>query len=265
MSAGLVFYPASRPLGELYVVILHQALPPQDRQARLTGLSKKLPDSPIVLKALGEALMEGDPANTRAFSLLSTAVKLSPQDAEAHFFYGEAACFNKKDDVCIRELTRAHDLAPKNDYANMQLYTMIAVAEDRLKKPLAAALAFARSLQANEQLSPPSPYAALKYIVFLTTQGKQDEAMRLTEKVLTWDPSYGPAHFERAKIIARQGSAADAAAEAELALQDEHGTTAELRSYHAFLAKTYFALGRESDARVHQDWVEAHQAATAEP
>jgi tetratricopeptide (TPR) repeat protein len=185
-----------------------------------------------------------------------------PQDAEAHFFYGESACFNKQDAVCIRELTRAHQLAPKNQYANMQIYTMIAVAADRLKQPARAEQAFEQSMRANEQLSTPSPYAALKYVNFLTTQGKNKDAMRVVDQILKWDGAYGPAHFEKAKMLAQQGAAEEAAKEAELALQDARVTEADLRAYHAFLAKTYFALGRESDAQVHQRWIESHQTAS---
>jgi hypothetical protein len=86
--------------------------------------------------------------------------------------------------------------------------------------------------------------------------------MMVADEILKWDPAYGPAHFERAKMLAQQGQAEEAAKEGELALQDGRGTEADLRAYHAFLAKTYFALGRESDAQVHQAWIESHQTAS---
>jgi tetratricopeptide (TPR) repeat protein len=261
---GLALYPASRPLAELYVSVLRQNLPPEDQQVQLAQLSKQIPGSPILQRALGEQMMQRDPESTQALGLLSSAAKALPQDAEAHFFYGEAACFNKQDAVCVRELTRAHALAPQNEYADMQLYTMIAVAEDRLKEPMRAALAFERAMKANERLKPPNAYAALKYVNFLTAQGKDKEATQVIDEILTWDNSYGPAHFERAKILAQQGAPESAAKEAELALEDARGTAVDLRTYHAFLAKTYFALGRESDARTHQDWIESHQVSKPE-
>jgi predicted Zn-dependent protease len=262
---GIALYPGSRDLAQLYVSILHEVVPADERSARLAELLKEIPNSPILLKAMGEELMTKDPESTQALSLLSSAAKLLPQDAEAHFFYGEAACFNKQDALCIRELTRAHQLSPQNQYANMQIYTMIAVAADRLKQPARAAQAFELSMKANEQLSSSSPYAALKYVNFLTTQGKDKEAMRIIDEILTWDRAYGPAHFERAKMLAQRGATEEAAKEAELALQDSRVTEADLRAYHAFLAKTYFALGRESDAQVHQNWIESHQTASPQP
>ena len=257
---GLMLYPASGPLAQLYVFLL-QSLSPAERLAQLKEISGRIPASPLLAKALSEELLAADPENTQAFGLLASVVKRLPQDPEAHFFYGEAACFNKQDALCVRELTQAHDLAPKNDYANMQLYTMIAVAEDRLKEPVRAAAAFARSMKANERLKTPSPYAALKYVTFLTAQGKDKEAVPVIDQMLTWDASYGPAHFERAKILVKQGAAEEAVKEAELALSDRRATPTDQRTYHAFLAKTEFALGRESDARLHQEWIEANQPA----
>jgi tetratricopeptide (TPR) repeat protein len=259
---GLALYPDSAPLAQVYVSILHEAVSPEGRLTRLQGLLQQAPKSPALQKAVGEELLAKGGDSPEAFKLLASAAKMLPQDAEAHFFYGEAACFDKQDDVCVRELTRAHQLAPQNQYANMQIYTMVAVADDRLKQPAKAGVAFEQAMKANQHLSTPSPYAALKYVNFLTTQGKSKEAMMVADEILKWDAAYGPAHFERAKWLAQLGQAEEAAKEGELALQDARGTEADLRAYHAFLAKTYFALGRESDAQIHQAWIESHQTAS---
>lgn len=259
---GLALYPDSSPLAQVYVSILHEAVAPEERLTRLKALLQQAPKSPALQKAVGEELLAKDGESPEALKLLASAAKMLPQDAEAHFFYGEAACFDKQDAVCVRELTRAHQLSPQNQYANMQLYTMVAVADDRLKQPAKAAVAFEQAMKANQQLSTPSPYAALKYVNFLTAQGKSKDAMMVADEILKWDAAYGPAHFERAKMLSQQGQAEAAAKEGELALQDARGTEADLRAYHAFLAKTYFALGRESDAQVHQAWIESHQTAS---
>jgi tetratricopeptide (TPR) repeat protein len=256
---GLALYQGSRPIAELYVSILREDVSVEERLTRLTESAKQVPHSPILLKALAEELMKKDPENPQALALLSFAAKLAPQDPEVHFFYGESACFSNKDVVCIRELTRAHELSPQNDYANMQLFTMIAVAEDRRKDTVRAAQAFEQAMRANRHLPAPNPYAASKYVTFLITQSKDKEGAVVVDEILKWDPVYGPAHFERAQILARQGQTKEAAEQAELALQDSRVSTAELGTYHAFLAKTYFALGNESEARTHQDWIESHQ------
>jgi tetratricopeptide (TPR) repeat protein len=255
---GLALYPSSNSLGNLYVSILRQALSPEARNSRLKASVQRVRHSPIVLKALGEELLSSNPQDAQALQLLSSAATLAPRDAEAHFFYGEAACFNQEDTLCIEELRRAHELNPRNEQANMQLYTMIAVAEDKHSLPKQAARDFERAMTANRSLVHPSPYAALKYATFLGTQDRRDEAVMILEEIIGWQPSYGPAHFARATFLSEQGKKEDAIAEAEIALQDSRSSEAELRAYHAFLARTYFSIGRQNDALSHQSWVESH-------
>lgn len=256
---GLAIYPDSNPLAEVYITIVRSALSAEDRRVRLEESVKKAPDSPVLVKALGEELLALNPNDARALQLLSSAAKLSPRDAEAHFFYGESACFNQEDALCIKELQRAHELAPKNEQANMQLYTMIAVAEDKRGLIRQAAEDFNRAMRANRTLAHPSSYAAMKYVTYLSEQNRRDRANAIIDEILRWDSSYGPAHFQRATFLSEQGKKEDAIAEAELALQDARGTEAELRGYHAFLARTYFALARQKEALIHQSWIESHQ------
>jgi tetratricopeptide (TPR) repeat protein len=255
---GIVIYPDSKPLTEFYVSVLHKAVSGEDLHSRLEIAIQWAPDSPAVAKALGEDLLTANSTDPRALQLLSHASDLSPRDAEAHFFFGESACFSQTDDVCIRELRRAHELDPDNQQANMQLFTMIAVTEDKQNQPERAASDFGLAMNANKTLSKPSPYAALKYATFLSAQNKHEQAMDIINEILRWDPSYGPAHFERAKYFSDRGKKQEAITEAELALQYPQNSPEQQRSYHYFLAKTYFALGRQSEAQVHQDWIESH-------
>jgi hypothetical protein len=83
--------------------------------------------------------------------------------------------------------------------------------------------------------------------------------MMVIGEVIKWDPVSGPAHFQNATLLAGKGKRTEAIAEAELALKDSRGTEEELRSYHAFLARTYFALRRPEEAQIHQSWIESHQ------
>jgi tetratricopeptide (TPR) repeat protein len=257
-ETGLIFYPASNSLASLYVSTLNQTLAPEKQIPRLQSTLKHAPHSPLLLKMLGENLLSKNQEDARALQLLASAAALSPLDPEAHFFYGESACFNQEDTLCIRELRRAHELAPNNQNANFQLYTMIAVSEDKLNLPSQAAEDFGRAMAANRSLPHPNAYAAMKYAAFLSAQSKPDEAMAIVTEILKWDPAYGPAHFERAKSLSDRNKREEAAAEAELALRDSRVTDKELRTYHAFLAKTYFAMGRQQDALAHQQWVESH-------
>ena len=255
---GIVIYPNSATLSELYLQVLRVTLSPHDQQARLEERVLGAPNSAVFAKALGELLLSTDSTYPRAYELLSRAAALAPDDAEAHFFSGEAACLLQSDDVCVKELRRAHELAPANQAANVQLYTMIAVSEDKQAKPAQAAADFSLALEANRKLTQPNSYAAMKYVSFLAAQGHHDQAMRLVEKILRWDPNYGPAHFELAKALTNAGKREEAIAEARKALAYAQSTSEELRSYHYFLARTYFALGQQDKALPHQKWVESH-------
>jgi tetratricopeptide (TPR) repeat protein len=257
-EAGLAHYPRSQSIGALFTVIFHEAVPPGEQQRALDDLVRQVPASPAYLKAHGQSLMAVDSENPQAMKDFSMATKLAPADAEAHFLYGEAACFNKQEALCIRELTRAHELSPANQYANMQSYTLMAVAQDQLRHTEEAAQDFARALEANQKLSQPNPYSALKYVNFLVLQGKTAEAAQVNDQILTWDAGYGPALFARAKMLAADGKQQEAAAEVEKALLDSRSEPADVRAYHAFLARTYFALGRNEEAQAQQAWIEAH-------
>jgi tetratricopeptide (TPR) repeat protein len=262
-ETGLAHYPASQPIGALFMVVFHEVVPPQEQHAKLEELLQQVSQSPTYLKAHGQAVMATDSASPQALKDFSLAAKLSPADPEAHFLYGESACFNKQELLCIRELTRAHQLSPGNHYADMQIYTMMAVAQDQLRHTPEASEDFARALEANRQLPQPNPYSALKYVNFLVLQGKREEAAQVNRQILEWDPAYGPALFEQAKMLAAEGKQQEAAAEAERALADSRSEPADVRAYHAFLARTYFALGRQDDAQAQQAWIEAHPDANS--
>ena len=257
-ESGLVIYPDSNSLADLYVSILRRTLSADDQRSHLEIAIRWAPDSPALLKALGEQLLVSNSQDPRAFQLLARAAKFAPNDAEAHFFYGESACFNQSDNLCIQELRRSHELAPSNQQANMQLFTMIAVSEDKQNQTRQAAADFALAMKANRTLTQPSPYAAMKYATFLSSQNKRAEAMDIVGEILRWDPTYGPAHFERAKYLSDQGKREEAITEAERALQYPKSSEEQLRSYHYFLARTYFALGRPKDAEIHESWIESH-------
>lgn len=81
---------------------------------RLQTSVQRTPNSPVLSRALGEDLIASNPQDAQGFQLLSSAAILAPGDAEAHFFYGEAACSIQEDTLCIKELRRAHELAPGN-------------------------------------------------------------------------------------------------------------------------------------------------------
>ena len=85
------------------------------------------------------------------------------------------------------------------------------------------------------------------------------EAQRMVDEVLKWSPEFGPARFERAKFLAKQGKMEEAVREGKRAVEYPHNNKTQLRAIHAFMAKTLFALGRIKEAQTHQSWIESQQ------
>lgn len=260
---GLALYPRSARLAMGYVALMRRTFSRPAVREKLEEYVKRKPYSGVFQRALGEVILEDSPGDKRASELFAEAVRLMPQDAESHFFFAKALSNEKKYERCIAEFKRAQSLAPTNEQANEQIYTLIAVANDSLSRNEAARTSFQKALTVNEKLSSHDSVSALLYVAFLLEQGDAEEAERVLNEVLTWDPSSGPAHFERAKLLSRQKKNGLAVAEAESALLGTGLDETESRAIHAFLAKTYSALGRKEEAQVHLDWIVAHTQAEA--
>lgn len=207
-------------------------------------------------KRLGQLLLKTNPEDGRAEQLLAQAAQAQPRDAEAHYLYGQWACLNNRQELCLIELKKALALAPSNHLAQMQIYTMIAVAEDQSNRPHPAESAFLKAQQYNRLLPAPDPLATFQYVKFLTSHSREEEAQRVLLELLRRTPDYGPALFERAKYLLKKGQSEEAISEGEKALKSSGNDAAQLRAIHAFLAKTYFALGRDAQAEAHQRAIE---------
>jgi len=256
LKRGIAAYPAAPSLAEQYVVLLPTAVGKDEVKSRLTGQLRRQPQSAIYRKALARLALDLEPSGAETERILAETIKLLPRDSEAHFLYGQWACLNKRHALCIAELKKALVLAPMNNQARMQSYTLMAMAEDELGRAAPAEEAFRKALAANRRLAQPSPHAAIRFVEFLAQRNRDEEAQRLVDEILKHVPNFGPAWFTRAKYLARRQRFDKAIEAGEFALKYADGNAAHLLSLHAFMAKTYFAAGRSDDARVHQDWIE---------
>ncbi len=218
---------------------------------------KAHPDSAELLKRYGQLLFRKNRIEPRAGELFGKAAKAAPNDAEAHYLYGEWSCMNNLEETCIAELARAAALPESNGQAKMQIYTLTAIAEDKLNRADRADAAFRKALAFNLSLEQPNPVAMFEYVKFLAKESRDAEAQKLIADLLKLAPQFGPAHLERAKYFGQQDQHEKAAESAELALRYAGDDRAQQRAAHVFLARTYYALGREDQAKVHQAWVQA--------
>ena len=256
-ARGTTIYPRSERLASFYVSALRAAAGEDRFKTELEAKLKQNPASIIYRKALGESLLKSDPTGRQVGQLLAAAAKLAPRDAEARYLYGQWACLNNNEALCVAELRSALALSPTNDLAQMQIHTLIGLAEDKLNRPAQAEAAFRNALRFNRKLPQPNPHAALQYVDFLIKRARDVEAQRMVDEVLKWSPDHGPARFERAKILARQGKMQEAADEGKRAIEDPHTGKTQQRAMHAFMAKTLFSLGRIEEAQAHQSWIES--------
>jgi len=246
---------------EVYLKLadLRQQLAQPDEAIRVYQLgAAAYPGSALLLKRLGQVLFRRNPIDPGAGEVLKKAAAAAGDDAEAHFLYGQWACMNNLNELCATELNKAAALSPSNDNALMQSYTLIGMAEDKRNHAERAEEAFRKALTHNLKLSRPDPNAALQYAQFLSRQSREADAAGLVDRILAFAPHYGPAHLERAKMLAQRGDNEQAVAEAELALRYAGDDKAQLHPAHVFLAKTYFALNKLDHAREHQEWIQAN-------
>src|SRR5260370_3384792 len=253
---SLAGYPQATDLQAQYVALLRTELNAKQIKAKLELKIEQQPSSVAYMKALGEALIQDNTSN-RAEELLSQAVREFPNDAEAHYLYGKLLWLNNNLAFSVAELKQAQRLDPANERANVQIETMIGVAEGDLKHLSEAESAFQAALRSNRKLKPPDPGSTIQYVEFLERHGRHEEADRLNDELLGWAPSFGPGYIERAKNLLQEGKHSEAARDVDLALNYAGDNQALLRASHALLAKAYFAMHRLEEAQQHQNWIKA--------
>ena len=256
---GLEVFPNSRRLEEFYVSLLQTVVNRAEAKARLEARLTQNPQSPVLMKSLGQLLLNENPLNPRVGQLLMTTAAQSPRDTEAHYLYGQWACLNNKESLCLDALRKALALSPRNNLARMQIYTLMGIAEDKAGRHDFAEAAFQNALKLNRRLPRPDPNGAFQYAKFLLDRQRLAEAEPLLDEALKAAPTFSPALFERAKLLAKAGRREKAIESASLALR--HTTAAnktQLHAVHAFLARTYFSLGRVEEAQAHQRWIESN-------
>jgi Tfp pilus assembly protein PilF len=206
------------------------------------------PASAEIKRNLGEILFRLQPNGQEAGALLAEASAALPHDAEVRHFYASWAYLNDKEDECVANERTALALPGLNSPALLQIYTLLALCEDKLNHAAAAEQAFQKALQINRSLPAFDAAAAMQYARALNIAGKGEQAARLVEEIAFRVPSFGPAHLEIAKRFQDSGQCAKAADEAQLALAGQGNDNLTRRAARSVLAKCLYALGRKEEA-----------------
>ena len=146
---------------------------------RNPGVAARLRARAARLKAQGRALLEDRTRSAQARAPLEKAVKLTPNDPEAHYYLARWACLHNADRLCLAEAGTALRLAPGNDDASLQLNTLAGIAAEKLGQPETAEKAFAAALSSNRKLGSKTR-AAYQYLDFLLKRARDDDAQPLS-------------------------------------------------------------------------------------
>lgn len=261
LENGLQLFPNAMRLQQHYVALLQRVkLPSQDARQKLEKQLQISPSSRIFQKALGEVLMKENSLSKQAGQLLAGVAQASPRDPEARYLYGQWLCANNKSSQCLTEMQQALEFTPSaNAAARMQILLTLAGAEKQLNHPTRAESAYRSALEINRRQPSPNPAVTYLYVKFLLDHSREEETRLLVEEILHQAPNFGPARLQQARFLSKGGKLDEALTEGLEALKDPNNDPDDLRAIHAFLAKTYFALGKIEEAKVHQEWLKANQ------
>jgi tetratricopeptide (TPR) repeat protein len=230
----------------------HFALKEKERAVEICnrGLAQHR-GSPDYLKGLGQLLLEEDSRSPQTTDVVTQIAGLLAADAEAQYLLAKLHYLVNRPRLCIDQLDRILAMAPDDPLA-AAAWSLKGTALDRLNSTEEAESAFRKSQEINRRLPQPDPHAAIGYANFLSKELRHAEAQSLIDDILLWAPGFAPAHLEKAKFLAGRREHEKAVEAARTALQYSGNDQNLLRAAHAFLAKTYFQMGRREEAAFHQ-------------
>lgn len=202
-----------------------------------------------------EALMRQNPSDERAAAILREVIATDPKDPEAHYLLGKWALVKGQYELAVQEETRAAQLSPGLLEAQMQAWTIVAVASDMMNQPGETDSAFRKAIALNRRLPHFDPNAAYEYLKFLEREHREQEAGLLTGEILKLSPGFGPAHLSKAKLLAAGNRNPEAALEAEFALAHTKDSRAVERDAHYLLARLYGRMRQPKQLEVHKKWL----------
>jgi tetratricopeptide (TPR) repeat protein len=257
---GMQVHPYSERLETFY-----SALPLDLFAARMERRLERLGPKPgdvDELIALGRVMINIEKAKSigaadQAESLLARAIALAPGNPCARHFHARSLLVLGKPEAAVAGFHSALAAGPNAALAIL-IRTWCGLAETRLTHTDRAEAEYRAAFEANRKLDRHMVDPAFQYFLFLRDSARADEAQRILDEILRWEPYFAPALLERAKQLAARDQPNKAVEQAELALQNVENDPALLRAAHFFLARTYHAMNRGTEARAHEDWIKAH-------
>ncbi len=257
VERGLRAFPGSAPLQTYYVSVLSFTCSREEMSARLQKVIAADPGAHVLEAALGRTLFDLDPESERAGALLATAVRDSPRDVESRCYYAHWLCIAHREREAAALLDSAIEDAPPNPDLQVNIYRLKAIAEDRLDREDVADFAYRKAIEWNGRRSKPSYSPELEYAEFLMRRSRDASAAQVLRSLIAREPHLGPARFDLARVLAHENDYDAAIREATAALGDAPEVT-EQKPIHVFLSRMLHSVGRDDQARAHEEWVASH-------
>jgi tetratricopeptide (TPR) repeat protein len=258
LERGMLADPNSDAIESVYL-----SLPAGILAARLAERFERAQGTTDVneLIALGRVLSDLDPHRKTespklAIELLKKAIRLAPDNSSAYYNYGRALRTVAAPAGMFAAWEKALSLHPDAELA-IQIHTRIARQRVAMGEADAAGRAFHAAHEINRKRSPGSARWAWEYFRFLRAQSLTEEAQKLLDEILAWDPRFVPAVLERARLSVTREEWPEGIEDAEYVLRYAEGNAEIERGAHALLARSYHAVNQPRKARLHEAWIEA--------
>jgi tetratricopeptide (TPR) repeat protein len=183
-----------------------------------------------------------------AREVLGRAIAAEPGAAYARFLLGFTLHMRNEMPQALVELEKAQQLDPKDARATLYL----GLTHESLGHVDQALKSYEETIRLENAAGKPQADTLLTYARFLMVLGRQEDAGKRVDQALKLRPDSRDAHYERARLLLRQGNAAGAAAAGERALGLAAPGVTD-RQIHYLLVKAYQLSGQEDLAAKHAE------------
>lgn len=191
-----------------------------------------------------------------ALEALRKAVEVAPAAWYARFMLGFQYYLQNELHAAIPELETAARLNP----AESKPVLYLGLTHESLGSMEKAVECYRRAIRMDEAAGKLEPETLLILARLQSLLGDREECAALIETAIKLDPGYRDSHYERARLLLKQGELAGAAQSAERALALRSGGTTDGQIRY-LLVRVYGLLGDERRAAAHAAALRTEEAA----
>ncbi len=206
-------------------------------------------------RGIARIFFDVNPDGVLTEEMIKQLVARFPRDAASYTLLADWAYAKNDYDSCGQALKTARTLAPAEE-TSIRILALNGMMEGNQERPDSAERLLGDSYVINRRLHFPDQHSAMAYVEFLERNQRDVEAQRCVSEILSVAPGSSAAHFSRARFLAKRGEHSKAIEEAELAMAAAGTNRNLLRTLHAFMARSYFAIGNKEEAQKHQLWLD---------